>query len=333
VTEGPESPEESSADILTDRDAVSNPRRLRVVVTGSSGFIGSHICEEFLARGCDVVGVDDGSSGVDYAPDGVDRTDLDVIDLVPEDLAGADLVVHAAAYADVRGNWEGADGGLSARARLVENNIVATAHLLEAIPPTATVVLLSTAAMYGSDRGLMSERDERVEHILSPYAASKLSAEALLAAYARRKGNRWFALRLVNVVGARTHHGVVSDFVRQMRTYGRISALDNGAQVKSWVHVLDVVGAIGALFDRLDAPSGVYNVSSADLVSWWDIVDAMGVDRTTVLYPPSRRAGHLGDPVDLRVSSRKLYPFYRCERHVRAGIRDALVTLGWREST
>lgn len=329
MTEGPEILEESSADVLTDRDAVSDVRRVRVVVTGSRGFIGSHICDAFLAKGCEVIGVDNGASGVDNTPEGVRRIDEDVASLVRPDLEGVDVVVHAAAYADVRGNWEGVDGGYLARQRLVTDNFLTTAHLLEVSPPTAAFVLLSTAAIYGSSRGVMRERDANVEFLQSPYAASKLAAEALVAAYSARRAFRYFALRLVNAVGARTHHGVVSDFVRMQRA-GRIAAIDNGAQQKSWVHVRDAADAVVALSGRLDAPSGVYNVSSGDLISWWDVVDAMGVDRESVLYPPSRRAGHVGDPVDLRVSSTKLSPFYRCERPVRAGIREALLSLGWR---
>lgn len=318
---------------------------MRVLVTGSRGFVGSHICDAFLALGCDVLGVDNGSSGVDNTPKGIlqlsdkqTRSGCDVLSLTKKDLDGVDVVVHAAAYADVRGNWEGEDGGLLARARLLENNVLTTAHLLECVPPIATFVLLSTAAIYGSPyhtgiipSRLMSENHVRVEEIISPYAASKLAAEALVAAYARRHAFRWFALRLVNVVGARTHHGVISDFVRMQTKNGRIAALDNGAEAKSWVHVRDVADAITTLAGRIDAPSGVYNVASPDMISWWDVVDAMGVDRASVLYPPSRVAGHLGDPVGLTVSSRKLSTFYRCERPVRAGIRDALESLGWRK--
>lgn len=345
MTEGPEIPEESSADVLTHRDAVSSARRIKAVVTGSAGFIGSHICDAFLALGCDVVGVDNLSSKVDNTPQNVHRLSdripepsCDVLSLTRPDLEGANVVVHAAAYADVRGNWEGADGGLAARSRLIESNVLTTAHLLEVLPPTAAFVLLSTAAVYGTclpqhagvASRLASENQVRIEDILSPYAASKLAAEALVAAYGRRHGFRWFALRLVNVIGSRTHHGVVSDFVRMMQKNGRISTLDNGAEAKSWVHVRDVADAVTTIAGRLDAPSGVYNVSSADMISWWDVVDAMGVPRGEVLYPPSRVAGHLGDPVGLTVSARKLSPFYRCDRPVRAGIHEALYSLGWR---
>jgi UDP-glucose 4-epimerase len=186
--------------------------------------------------------------------------------------------------------------------------------------------------VYGSCDDLQPARelDATPERIQSPYAATKLACEALVAAYAHKHGSPWHVLRLVNVVGARTHRGVISDFVRMARANG-IHAADDGRQKKPWVHVTDVVDAVlvalGLWCDERPA-SGIYNVTSDELVSWWDVVDAMGVPRDSVTFE-ARDRGAVGDPHSLRVSGAKLAPYFVPHRLVRDGIRDALTSLGW----
>lgn len=308
---------------------------MKILVTGGMGFVGSHIVDRLLETGHQVVVCDDGSSGqrnvnrhavylydVTGFPKGIEK-------LTEDDVAGVGAVVHAAAYPELRHNWTRS----TERERLLESNILATQFLLE-VMPEVPVVYLSSASVYGSQPGrLVIEADASAETCESPYAATKLSGELLVASYAYKWGTPWYALRLVNVVGARTHRGVIADFVRMMREKGSIHAADDGKQRKSWVHVADVADVVKTIlpYSTHDQPGkpppGVYNVSSRERISWWDIVDAMGLPQD-VSYD-DRDRGAVGDPYDLHVSAVKLANYYECKRPVRDGIRDALKHLGW----
>lgn len=333
---------------------------MRVLVTGGCGFVGSHIVDRLVSDGHAVTVFDNFSSRIDClshrllsvawnidktaAPSGYHGVSVERVSV--EKLNGqtrqvdVDAVVHAAAYPELRHNWESP----LERERLLESNVDGTMRLLECVPATVPVVYLSTAAVYGAQPGrVCGEDDASVATCESPYAATKYAGELLVAAYAHKRLAPWYVLRLVNVVGERSHRGVIADFVRMMREKGRIHAADDGRQRKSWVHALDVADAVsrvvtGCFFYPGDTearaaarqiPSGVYNVTSADRISWWDIVDAMGVSRELVTHELYDR-GAVGDPFDLHVSGSKLAPYYRPHRPVLLdGVRDALKTLGW----
>lgn len=301
---------------------------MKILVTGGLGFIGSHIVDRLVSSGHDVATVDDLSSALNAgtASNLVPSLRIDLRQLRRSDLRDVEAVVHCAAHADVRQNWRSdAD-----RAHLWASNLDGTRALLEAMP-SVPLVFLSTAAVYGSNRGEWrqggaTEGEASPETCESPYAASKLACEAMLAAYAHRRGTPWHALRLVNVVGSRTRHGVIADFVR-MAHAGRIHAADDGNQTKPWVHVGDVVNSVHAcLFGGV--PQGTYNVTSHELISWWDVVNAMGVPHEDVTYE-DRDRGCVGDPHSLRVSGQKLAPFFQPRRSPHAGIVEALSSLGW----
>jgi UDP-glucose 4-epimerase len=316
---------------------------MRIIVTGAAGFVGSHIAELLVDAGHEVIIIDDFSSGVNLVPLRASMllvaADLTVKNrFVESTLRGADAIVHCAAYANLR-HWTNSE---DERERLRAANVDATARMLEQAPPVP-IVYLGTASVYGSRPGhAFVEGEESPETCESWYAATKLTGEHLVAAWAHWKRTPWHVARLVNVVGARTHRGVLHDFVQMHREAGRIHAADDGSQRKSWVHVADVAQAVGMMlglsYTRMQhgeakpvapPPSGVYNVTSAERWSWRDIIREMGVRD---FGWEERAVGAVGDPRDLHVSGEKLAPWFRCERPVVDGVRDALKSLGWERS-
>jgi nucleoside-diphosphate-sugar epimerase len=203
----------------------------KIAVTGCAGFIGSWICDKFLENGDEVIGIDNFSSGVNNTPKNVKFNYIDVNSNISNILKDVDAVVHASAKADVRHNWD----NKSERESLFKNNEMATISVLEQMP-NVPIIFLSTAAVYGSlsntNNSILTEKDATPANIESPYAASKLACESYVAAWAYKKQIPWYCLRLVNQVGSRSHHGVISDFYNMAKNNNHITALDNGEQKK-----------------------------------------------------------------------------------------------------
>jgi UDP-glucose 4-epimerase len=304
---------------------------MRIVVTGGAGFVGSHIVDALVAHGNDVLVVDNLSTGRRKNVNPEAEFLLADVRNIEHALEGCDGIVHAAAYADLRRNWDSRDE----RHRAIAENVDVTDALLEAKlkrATHATLVFLSSSSVYGAakDAAAVVEDEALSTTCESIYAAAKLGCEAIVHAHAHAHGFKWRIARLVNVVGARTTHGVIGDFVRKMRDTGRIQAADDGKQKKSWVHVLDVADAVARML-QADVANGAYAITSEERISWWSVVDRMGVPRELVTWA-ARDRGAIGDPHNLYVNGSKLWPYYKPHRSVLAGIDEALASLGWRKA-
>jgi UDP-glucose 4-epimerase len=298
---------------------------MRIVLTGGAGFVGSSILRELVTRGHSVTVVDNLSTGSVKNLGDVEHVLIRQDCGTPIDAyKHADAIVHAAAHADIRGNWT--PEGM--RVAVWEENCEVTRYILDQAPRGIPFIFLSTAAVYGG-----GEVDELSPVCAtSPYAAAKLASEHLVEAYTESGRVRGHVLRLVNVVGARYAHGHIADFVRQAQS-GSIRPLTNGHKASSFVHVRDVADAVA---DCLPAsptsppPLEMINVTSRYVWSWVDTIAVMRAMRPDLPFdlhcPEDTRDGWVGDPGELVVSSlyRSVTP-----RSVVDGVREALEGLGW----
>ena len=251
--------------------------RPRVVITGGAGFIGSHLAEALVPE-ADVVLVDRLRPGrrEDAAAALAAGARLMKRDVLRGDLRPlvrrASAVYHFAANPDVRLGREGTRPH-------VEENIRATWRVLEACRAARVprVVFASTSTVYGEAAIVPTPEDYAPLEPISVYGASKLACEALLSAYAHTFGVHAIVFRLANVIGGRSHHGVVHDLVRKLGKDPRrleIIGADPGTS-KSYVHVDDVVAGIRAGVAAAGAPWAVYNLGSEDAISVRAIADAI----------------------------------------------------------
>jgi UDP-glucose 4-epimerase len=230
---------------------------VRALVTGGAGFIGSNLVDALLARGDQVVVLDDLSTGkrenVDAAAQLVEGSILD--DALGEAVREArpEVCFHLAAQADVPTSVARPDFD-------AEVNVVGTVRVLAAAGGAAVVFTSTGGAIYGECDRPAREDDPR--RPLSPYGVAKLAGEEYLAGWNRLQGTRHAALRLANVYGPRQEAGleggVVAIFLDAMAAGEETKIYGDGRQTRDFVHVDDVVGALlGAV-----GAGAVFNVGS-----------------------------------------------------------------------
>ncbi|MBN8730701.1 MAG: NAD-dependent epimerase/dehydratase family protein [Acidobacteria bacterium] len=274
---------------------------MRIFVTGAAGFIGSSLVDRMLAQGHQVVGFDNFSTGQEHFLQAAGespnfrlvRGDLLEFDKVQEAMAGADLVVHFAANADVR-------HGTEFPRRDLEQNTIVTWNVLEAMRRVGArrIAFSSTGSIYGEPTVFPTPENSPFPVQTSLYGASKLAAEGLIQAYSEGFGFEAYIFRFVSILGERYTHGHVVDFVRQLnRDAGKLHILGNGEQRKSYLYVQDCLNAIEVALNRSPDRVNIFNLGTneycrvIDSAGW--ICERMGV-QPQVSFEGGER-GWIGD--------------------------------------
>jgi len=230
---------------------------LRAIVTGGAGFIGSHAVDALLARGDEVLVLDDLSNGKrENVTDGARLEVVDVREPLDAHFEGAEACFHLAAQVDVRVSVERpADDAAT--------NVLGTIRVLEAARQHGTqVVFASTGgAIYGECDGPAPEDAER--RPVAPYGVSKLAGEEYLAGYNRLYGTRHVSLRYGNVYGPRQdpkgEAGVVAIFLGALARGETPRIFGDGSQTRDYVYAGDVARASLAAAGQ---DGGVFNVGT-----------------------------------------------------------------------
>jgi UDP-glucose 4-epimerase len=258
---------------------------VRVVVTGGAGFIGSHVADALLARGDDVLVVDDLSTGQrSNIADGAAFEQLDIAGADALERAfegGVDLVCHLAAQASVT---------VSVGDPLLDctSNVIGTLNVCEAARRQgAPVVFASTGgALYG-DGAPRPTPESFAPEPLSPYGASKLSGEAYVTTWSRLYGTPNVVLRLGNIYGPRQNPhgeaGVVAIFSGLLLDGGQPALRGEGKPTRDYVYVTDVANAFVAAADG--ARAGMYNVGTGRETSTARLLEILQEAAGTAVEP------------------------------------------------
>jgi UDP-glucose 4-epimerase len=282
------------------------------VVTGGAGFIGSHLVDALVAAGDEVLVIDNCSAGTrenlgSHLENGRIRfLECDLLAGGWQDaLAGADRVYHIAADPDVRGSAREPDA-------VFGNNVVATERVLEAmrVHGIPELVFTSTSTVYGEAAQIPTPEDYAPMEPISVYAGSKLAGEAMISAYCATFPMKAWVFRFANIIGARSNHGVIWDFIHKLQADPReLEILGDGQQTKSY---LEVGACIGAIRYAIGHASGRYNVFNIGSEDWVDvvtiadvIVEEMGLEGVRYRFTGGDR-GWVGDVPKMLLSVEKL---------------------------
>ncbi len=251
---------------------------MTVLLTGVAGFIGYHVAEALLARGDQVIGVDnlnayydvrlkqgrlarlDGREGFEFHR--TDVADRDAVHALINENKTIDVIVHLAAQAGVRHS-------LIDPYAYVQSNVMGHLVMLEAarlLPKLRHVVYASSSSVYGANRTLPFSETDPVDAPVSIYAATKRADELMSHAYAHLHGLPQTGLRFFTVYGpwGRPDMAYYS-FARAIVAGEPITLYEGGTLRRDFTYIDDIVNGVVGCLDRppVEAvPARVLNIGN-----------------------------------------------------------------------
>lgn len=309
---------------------------MKILVTGTAGFIGFHVARRLLERGDTVVGIDSVNDYYDQALKEARLAELDKVarstnagyefirgDIVDTALVNAcfaehtpDRVIHLAAQAGVRYSLENPMS-------YVQTNVVGFANMLEACRHSgvAHLTYASTSSVYGANTQMPYSEHHCVGHPLQLYAATKRSNELMAHSYSHLFGLPTTGLRFFTVYGPWGRPDMAPmKFARAIFAGEPIELYNNGDHSRDFTFIDDIVSGIVAASDQpaepdpdwsgdapdpatAQAPFRIYNIGNSTPVQLLDFVgaleEAIGRPAQRVMLPPQ--------PGDMRAERSSIY--------------------------
>ncbi|MCE7901914.1 MAG: NAD-dependent epimerase [Gammaproteobacteria bacterium PRO9] len=248
---------------------------MKILVTGAAGFIGSTTARRLLARGDEVVGLDNLN---DYYDVNLKKARLALMDKEPGfrfvllDLADRpgmdrlfkserfDRVIHLGAQAGVRYSIENPHS-------YVDSNVVGTLNVLEGCRHHGVrhLVYASTSSVYGANTKMPFSVHQNVDHPLSLYAATKKANELMAHTYASLYGLPVTGLRFFTVYGPWGRPDMALFlFTRKILAGEPIDVFNYGKHRRDFTYIDDIVGGVVAAMDRIATANADWNSDAPD---------------------------------------------------------------------
>ncbi|MGE4481978.1 NAD-dependent epimerase/dehydratase family protein [Acidocella sp.] len=246
---------------------------MRVLVTGAAGFVGYHISEALLARGIEVVGVDDLNPYYDvrlkqarlrrlrkgFTFHHLDIADHEAVRRVGE---GVEVILHVAAQAGVRYSLDNPFA-------YAVSNLTGHLSILEVARHSKSVkhlIYASSSSVYGTGSALPYEETERADRPSSLYAATKRADELMSASYTHLFGLKQTGLRFFTVYGPWGRPDMAYfGFAEAIMEGVPLTLYENGMLKRDFTYIDDIVAGVLGVFDHPpgeEAPHRVFNIGN-----------------------------------------------------------------------
>ena len=269
---------------------------LKVLLTGSSGFIGQALARRLISLGCEVV---------EFSSKQGDIADQYVLKKI--DLTGISHVFHLAARTFVPDSWQNPEG-------FYHVNINGTLQVLELCRQNNIGLTFVSAYIYGTPKNLPISEEDQVEPN-NPYAHSKYLAEQLCEYYAKDFGVRVNIIRPFNVYGkGQNNKFLIPHIIHQAMGSGKIIVKDISPK-RDYIYIEDLLDAI-ILISKYNKGCTTFNIGSGYSVSVGQVIDIVQQIRGTtkeVISEKNVRRNEINDVVaDISKANRELnwYPKY-----------------------
>jgi UDP-glucose 4-epimerase len=243
------------------------------LVTGAAGFIGSHLVDALLARGTNVVGIDNLKLGRrKNLANALKNPSFKFFEADVNDVAVCSRIIaweskskpfsvawHMAANSDIRAGVADPDVDL-------RDTFLTTYNLLKLMREhkIPQIAFASTSAIYGDLNCPLTE-DIGPLFPISNYGATKLASEAAISAALESFLERAWIFRFPNVVGSRATHGAIYDFCHKLKkNLTELEVLGDGKQKKPYFHVTDLIDAMLFIADNAKEKLNYFNIGTAD---------------------------------------------------------------------
>ena len=280
---------------------------MKILITGGSGFIGSHIVEHYQDTAEEIRVLDNLRTGYRHNLDGLKHTFIEgsITDreLVRKAVEGVDYIFHLAALVSV-------PESMSKPGECVDINVHGLLNVLEeaAAAGVKKLVFASSAAIYG-DNPTVPKLETMIPEPKSPYAITKLDGEYYLGMFQREGKLETAALRFFNVFGPRqdpkgAYAAAVPIFIEKAVRNEDITVFGDGGQTRDFIYVKDIVGALSFAVET-PGVTGVFNAGYGGQITINDLANGLiqsAGSTSKVAHLPERA----GDVRHSRASSDKL---------------------------
>lgn len=274
---------------------------MKFFVTGGAGFVGSHLVDRLIKEG-NVTIYDNLSLGKKefierHLPNKSFRyIEADLLDLnkLKTEMGGHDVVFHLAANSDISKGTKDTTIDLN-------QGIIATYNVLESMKLNGIkkIVFSSTSAVYGEADIIPTPESYGAKLPISLYGAGKLAGEALISAYCHLYGIQAWIFRFANIIGERSTHGVMFDFIKKLRKNPKeLEILGDGKQKKPYLYVKDCVDGMIYGFKHANDGVNVFNLgcdgnTNVDHIAKI-VIEEMNLKNVNIIHTGGKR-GWKGD--------------------------------------
>jgi UDP-glucose 4-epimerase len=263
--------------------------KMKYLVTGGAGFIGSNLVDRLIELGNEVVCIDNESAEChdQFYWNGVAQNykyDICNYDLVAPLFKDVDCVFHVASDARIQ-------PAILNPKKSIENNVIGTSNVLELsrINKVKRVIYSSTSSAYGK-KALLPNIETQPSDPLTPYSTAKVFGENLARVYYNLYGLETISLRYFNVYGDRQplkgqYAPVIGLFLKQHEEGKPLTVVGDGSQRRDFTHISDVIQANILASEIKNGFGEVYNIGYGSNYSILDIANMISND---IKFIPSR---------------------------------------------